>query len=250
MTIDWGKISSKDRSDYERRLKIYGLDTSSVQDALTIPTGKINLSFGPRAESARQPFVIKTNNFAEVKRMVGIDDRIAEIVTPRITLPGPINIRPRNTNRLTNILGNMDRSTFLASPGIEKQEADADSIDDNILSQMDAAAVTDVRLAARAFVRGNSKLVASYAPLFSRIIGEVTIPVWPIFSVHVSKGSVLEFGKGVHALVAFEVVIEEGGLIRSHGNLTVNCVRLRRPSGGLTIPNLGLTTPFRPIFSE
>jgi hypothetical protein len=117
------------------------------------------------------------------------------------------------------------------------------------LNALDAEGIENVRLAAAAFVRGNSALVSSYKPLIEATIGAITIPVFALLTVTVASGSVLEFGPGVNVLVAYELEIEAGGIVRSRGHLTVNCTRVRKPSLGVFRPGVGSLTGFRPIFS-
>jgi hypothetical protein len=71
-------------------------------------------------------------------------------------------------------------------------------------------------------------------------------------SITVAAGSVLQFGPGVNALVAYEIEIEDGGVIRSQGHLTISCTKMTKPRkrpGLTTAGNLTIGT-FRPIFSE
>jgi hypothetical protein len=190
---------------------------------------------------------------AKVKRMVGVDDPVFRNVSSKTTLPGTIALGSRASLGRFSVMRDTGAGAFEASPGMAMDDATgAREVSNDLLRQLDDDDLNNVRLAARAYVRGDSKLVTSYSPLFSRAIGTITIPVWPMLSVTVASGSVLHFGPGVHALVAYQVTIEDGGRIVSQGHLTVNCTRFRKP--GRVRPGLvvggSLTTEFRPIFSE
>jgi hypothetical protein len=252
MPIDLTKIPPEDRQDFERRLQTYGVDTSIVQQQLSVATSaQVNLAYGPNRESALAPFVIQTNDISRVKQMVGVDNNVFRNVSPRITLPGSVVIG----NKI-NTIRSSSRPAFQAASGKvmdDAQQAAFDTISDAEIAALDGESVNNIRLAARAFVRGNSELVSSFKPVLEKVLGMITIPVWSFVTVRVARGSVLEFGPGVNALVAYEVIIEDGGTIRSRGHLTVNCTKLRKPGGGIN-PAIGpLTTTlgtFRPIFSE
>lgn len=117
------------------------------------------------------------------------------------------------------------------------------------LRRLDDEALSNVRVAARAFVRGNSELVTSYRAIVERTLGTIQLPIWALLSVKVASGSVLEFGPGVNVLLAFEVEIESGGLIRSRGHLTVNCTNLRKPGRSILASRV-IAGSFRPIFTD
>jgi hypothetical protein len=57
------------------------------------------------------------------------------------------------------------------------------------------------------------------------------VAVWPFVHVVVKSGSVLEFGPGPHVLVAHSVTIEEGGRIRSYGDLSVTTTIVKKEAG-------------------
>jgi len=256
MPVDLGNISQQDRQDFESRLKVFGMDLSAVQEPLMVnASAKVTLGFGPKTISARQPFVVQTTDFAAVKRMVGIEDRVFKNVAPSVALPGRIELGSRlRAGSITSSGDSPQRRSFTAAPGhtMDDPEGASAVLEDADLASLDTEAIENIRLAARAFVRGNSATVSSFRPLIEATVGRVTIPVFALKTVVVENGSVLEFGPGVNALVAYEVQIEQGGVIRSRGHLTVSCTKLVRPGRSVIrgISATNLTAAFRPIFSE
>lgn len=255
MPVDISAIPTADREDFQKRLQVYGIDFNAVQEPLSV-TGSsvVNLAFGPNRPSVRQPYVLETTDLAQVKRWVGVEDSIGQRLTPR--LPGRIDLGGRTPAVGGRPVGDVQARRFQASPGMMMDEGYSGSLSDDDLRMLDADDVNNVRLAARAFVRGDARLVSSFKPIFPGVIGKITIPIWPVLSIHVAGGSVLEFGTGVHALVAYEITIEDGGRIVSRGHLTVNCTKmqqggLRRFLGPLVRTEIGgVAHGFRPIFSE
>jgi hypothetical protein len=194
---------------------------------------------------------VQTKDFGAIKRMVGVDDSVLRAISPRVILPGPIDVGRRTPVGTASLGAVRDSESRRRMAGLGLAD-DPGTVSDADLNTLDDEAITNVRLAARAYVRGNSQLVASYKSLVERVVGLVTIPVWAIVNVTVASGSVLEFGPGVNVLVAHEVTVESGGRIRSRGHLTVNCTKLRKPGRVVTRPlNPFLSgTVFRPIFGE
>ena len=266
MPIDISSIPSSDREDFQKRLQVYGIDINAVQEPLSVADSSVvHLAFGPNRSSARQPHVLETTDLAQVKRWVGLEDRIGQRLTPSLRLPGRIDLGSRIPGVVGRPVGDAAKRRFQASPGMMMDEGQgaAGSLSDDELRMLDSEDIDNVRLAARAFVRGDSRLVSSFQPLFSRVIGKITVPVWPLLSIYVARGAVLEFGTGVHALVAYEVTIEDGGKIVSRGHLSVSCTKMqqggrRRFVGpdlrtGPTISAVAgrsVVGGFRPIFSE
>jgi len=253
MPVDVSSIPAEDREDFQRRLQAFGMDLASVQEPLSVtPAAKVALQHGPRRESARAPFLVQTTDLAQVKRMIGVDDRVYRSIASKVALPGPVTLGSKAVAGRATALRDSEPQGFRAAPGLAGHARTSDAVSDEHLRELDRDAVDNVRLAARAYVRGDSSLVASYSPLFAKTLGTITVPVWALLTVTVAAGSVLEFGPGVNALVAYQVIVEEGGRIVSRGHLTVSCTRFRKP-GRFVRPSVatGLTSSvFRPIFSE
>ncbi|MGB9604243.1 MAG: hypothetical protein ACP5U2_15890 [Bryobacteraceae bacterium] len=85
-----------------------------------------------------------------------------------------------------------------------------------------------VRPHARAYLYGDSALVAHAKPVVQTRFEVFLVPVWNFLRVKVSSGSVLLFGPGANVLLAAELEIEEGGRIVSLGPLTIRVATLRK----------------------
>lgn len=233
MSVDLKVLSAEDRQDFERRLTTYGLDTSVVHEGITVqPGSRLTLAYGPGRDSFLKPIVLEVNEFDKLKRMIGIDDRIFQRISQKIPLPRRIELTP-----------NEGAQRRIAGPGVAvaampQPEAIPASID---LEKLSSADLDNIRIAARAYLRGNSALVASFKSILEATIGVVIMPVWPLLFVKVSSGSTLEFGPGVNVLVAYDIEIEDGGKIVSYGHLTVNCTKLRKVLPRVVIkPHIGM----------
>ena len=218
MPVDLSGLSKADSEDFLGRLSTYEMDASAVhQEELVVsPSSRVYLSMAATRPSLIKPRILETHDLAKVKRWIGVPDRIFD----RRVLPSrmPISRFP---------LPSMLRAQPELLRGIE-----AGSMAE-ILRRIDPARLTsedrdNVLQAARAYVRGDSRLVATYEPLVEAVISVFRIPIWIFVTVKVQAGSVLEFGPGANVLAAWRVIIEEGGTIRSHGSLTLNCTHLEK----------------------
>src|SRR5262245_42701957 len=113
MAVDLSSLSQQDRQDFESRLKVFGMDSSAVQEPLTVTGASVKLGYGPKTVSARQPFLVQTSDFAAVKRMVGIDDRVFKNVAPNVKLPNRIDL----STQAAGVLNDAQRRAFVAAPG-------------------------------------------------------------------------------------------------------------------------------------
>jgi len=57
---------------------------------------------------------------------------------------------------------------------------------------------------------------------------DFAIAIWPLLTVEVKPGAVLEFDDSPNVLVAYRVVVHNGGQIRSNGQLSINCTILEK----------------------
>jgi hypothetical protein len=220
MSVDLKALSEEDRQDFERRLANYGLDTSVVQEGITVqPSSRLILAHGPGRDTFIKPVVLEVNEFDKLTRMIGVDDRIFQRMPQKGPLPRRIDL-PLGEGAQRRVAG-----PGLAVAAMPQPEAIPPSID---FEKLTSADLDNIRIAARAYLRGNSALVASFKSILETIIGIVIVPVWPVLFVKVSSGSTLEFGPGVNVLVAYDIEIEDGGKIVSHGHLTVSCTKLRK----------------------
>jgi len=218
LAADLSTLSAEDRADFESRLRVYGLDGSAVQEPLSVQSrSTLTLTAGQGQASARPPIVRQVFDFDVLSTMIGVDDRLFETVPQRSAMPDRMALDLRGV-------------TVVAAPGLRPHTDDmATRIGrDFDLEGLDSGELDNVRLAARAYLRGNSKALSSFKPIIERAIGRVDLPVWPVLNVTVADGSTLEFGPGVNVLAAHEVTIEGSGRIVSRGHLTVNATILRR----------------------
>jgi hypothetical protein len=249
MAVDLSSMPPEDREDFQRRLQTYGLDLSAVQEPLSVtPAAKVTLAYGPGRASARMPHVLETTDLAAVKRMIGVDDRVFRNVAAKVAMPRGISLGARSLAGRSGLA--REKAPFEAGPGMSKDEAArAAAVSDEHLREMDEGDLSNIRAAARAYVRGDSRMVSSYEPLFAKAIGRITLPIWVLQTITVASGATLEFGPGVNCLVAYQVIVEPGGKIVSRGHLTVNCTQFRRPGRFRIRPVGDLTAPFKPIFN-
>jgi hypothetical protein len=230
VAVDLSSLSEADRTDFESRLGIYGLNTSVVEQEVTVqPNQRLQLAYG--RETFIRPIVLEVSDFDDLNRMIGIDDRVFETVPSRTPLPEALELGGEDgIPRVTAFPGR-------ARPVVPRMEEALDRLD---VGSLEPRQLDNIRVAARAYLRGNSAVVAGYKQVLERTIGIVEIPVWPLLMVRVAAGSTLTFGPGVNVLVAYRVEIEEGGRIVSQGHLKVDATLLQRttPTG---------VGPLRPI---
>jgi hypothetical protein len=223
--LNLSALKDADQQDFLARLNRFGLDASAGQQELVVPrSSTINLAYGPNRDSFIKPVVLNVSDLAIAKRMIGVDDRVFQHAPSAVPLPRAITLPRAAAER-----------PFVATPGLVRQLQPAE-IDTSLLQ---AQHVENIRVAARAYLRGDSAVVSSYKPLIETYYGTIEIPVWVFVNVKVAAGSTLTFGPGVNALVACSVEIEEGGTILSYGHLTVDCTTLRR-TFPLTSPSPGI----------
>jgi hypothetical protein len=198
-------VPKEDRSDFKARLATFGLDPMSLlaQDLIAVPSAVTTLSTHPDAASSFQPVVLRTSDFDVLSRWIGIPDEVFDKVSPVV--------EPPRATRLERV----------GRGGQGDEPAEAVTSDE----------LATIRTAARAYLRGDSRQLAHFKPLFKRVFPTIDVAVWPFVKVVVKSGSVLEFGPGPHVLVAHSVTIQEGGLIRSYGDLTVTATIVKKETG-------------------
>jgi len=219
MPVDLSGLSDADRADFTSRLDVYGLDESVVQQEIRVqPNSRVPLTYGAGRDTLLRPTVVRVADFDQLNSMIGVNDRLFERIPPDVPLPQPFELAPGGgLPRLTAAVG-LPRAAAPRAEGVRRIDIDA----------LEPQQLDNVRTAARAFLRGNSELVASFKPIIEHTIGTVELPVWPLLYVRVADGSTLEFGPGINVLVAYDIEIEGNGRIVSKGHLTVNATKLRK----------------------
>lgn len=189
--------------EFVKALELYGLAPADLKEELVVPPrAVVTLSAGRRASHCR-PKMLQTGDLAELKRWIGVPDRA---VKGRCLLE-----RSERT-----ALAELRRpATQVAAGTFEAKAATA--------SQLEA-----IRAHARAYLYGDSTLVAEAKPLVERQFEAFLVALWLFTKIKVSAGSVLSFGPGANVLLAGELEIEEGGQVVSYGPLTVRVSTLRK----------------------
>lgn len=267
--MDLTKLTPEDRSDFESRLARLGLDLSAVDDdPLEVESGK-NLRLEMAGESPVSPMIFETKDIDTLRRWIGTPDRA---IKSRTTQPFEPIIR--STGFAADVLSasakpkrRRSKSAKASAVRLSGTLADLTKVEPKVLLEsvnrakaepdrfrLKSDEVETIRAAARNFIHGDLKLVEGFKPVIEAFFGEFQIAVWLKTRIVVKRNSTLTLGAGVHNMTAYELVIEPGGRIRSHGHLTVSMTKIRRPAmvnPGLVLPNHVLTVntlPRDPIF--
>ncbi|MGD9935415.1 MAG: hypothetical protein AB7T37_17095 [Dehalococcoidia bacterium] len=220
MPADLTSIPDDERDDFAKRLGVFGLDASAVNEPLNLQrNGRIELAHGGGRDSFVKPVVVHVRDFDDLNKMIGVDDRVFEKAPQRVPLPQRLEF-----STTPNGPG------VYAAPGMPGANRLHESIADLDVRELDEDNLVSIRAAARAYLRGNSRVVASYKPIIEAVIGTIELPVWAFVKIRVPSGSTLSLGPGINSLVAWEVEVEQGGRIVSKGHLTISCTRFRKPS--------------------
>jgi hypothetical protein len=220
-TLD--EVPEADRADFSERLALFRIDPSSflADDLTTIPSTITSLSMASGVSSRFQPVILSTSDFGQLNEWVGVPDRVFDETPPVVQVP---RLPPQLRERVLRAAAGGEAP---AGPGGEPARP---------VEDLNSEELALVRNAARALLRGDSREAAPFRDLISVVFPIVQIPVWPILRVVVKSGSVLEFGPGQNVLLAYSVTIEDGGIIRSYGNLNVSATILERSTRQVVIP--------------
>lgn len=197
-----------DQKDFEGRLSTYGLSPSHLitESLSTIRGAKTTLSMRSDAGSRFAPIVLKTDRFEEAAQWLGVPNE-ARVPVPPVRMPRLSGIdagRFATEASTREVLANVGREEFTSDQ----------------LSQ--------VRSMARAYLRGDSRELATFKPWIEKIFPHFTVPIWAFQEITVESGSVLEFGPGPNVLVAYSLTIESGGVVRAYGDLKVDVTILSK----------------------
>lgn len=203
-----------DRADFVRRLQNYGLDESALiaQSFQTTPSSITRLS-ATLADSALRPVRLRTNDFNDVSRWIGVPDRVFDEIEPLADPPRQVKLRQLHAEA--------PAQKYLAArePRPEATDAPVARVSEDPQFARDLA---------RAFVYGDSRKLQSHAAWLGKRFPAVDVAIWPMFNVTVKSGSVLEFGPGPNVLVAGTLTIEAGGKVRALGSLKIDVTTMQR----------------------
>ena len=227
-----------DRADFEKRLSRYGIEPEAVlASTFSTVTSSVTRLYAGGADSVLRPVILRTNNFDDVNRWIGVPDRVFDDIEPFAEPPHSSKLRAlgitgaplaeslavrayeQRSDRASADLSRIETEQQAAAGDVARAVAVGTRISD------DSEIARDV---ARAFLYGDSRKLRRQVAWLSTKFPAVEIAVWPLFNVIVKSGSVLEFGPGPHVLVACNVTIEAGGKIRGRGHLKIDATILQR----------------------
>jgi hypothetical protein len=214
-------VPEADRPDFEARLANLGLTADAIiAPELVAPRSTVTtLSSSPSVPSQYQPVILRTTDFSQLNQWIGVPDRVFDKVQPIVDAP-PV----RRLAEIADAISQRPRTSALRA-SLQSGTATAP------ISELVSRDLADVRAAARAYLRGDSRHLAQFTGVLQTVFPVIEIPAWLFINIVVKSGSVLEFGPGQNALVAYSVTVEEGGVIRSYGNLDVSATILRKSTG-------------------
>lgn len=195
------------------------------------------LSRSPKHPTLAKPEVVHTQDLAELKRWIGVDDSVAK---------GRCHVGRDQRSDMKELCGRCLGTPSSASTGRLTPFA-AEIKKDKKSAQYHSA----IRDHARSYLYGDSTQVSEAKPVLEAFYGNFEVSVWTPPKITVKSGSVLFFGPGANVLLASELIIEPGGQVVSYGSLTVKVGKLRKPIDifAHAVQDIGLAakTLFRPI---
>lgn len=250
------ELSPEDREDFKARLGVFGVDESVViaPELTTTPSTITTLTTRRDTSSQFRPVVLRTSDFDRVNQWIGIPDRTFDRVDAVVEMPAARRdgVLSRFATPRSAVLerGSASRRLTVGPAAARLAEARVGAAGETPHAEVAASLSSDdlveVRTAARAYLRGDSRALAGYKSVIESVFPVFEIPLWPFLNITVKSGSVLEFGPGPHALVAYSLTIEDGGVVRSYGDLTVSATILRRTAPPVVFPlDLSMSTARR-----
>lgn len=197
--------------DFAARLSQYGLTVSDlIQTELTTIRSSVMCLYMDRPDSALRPIILKTDDFDDLSRWIGVHDDVFEKVDPFVDVQRSKVRMAQATSRPNDTLPSVAVRDIGQSANVR-----------------DPALALEV---ARAYLFGDSRPLRQLKPWLSTMFPSISVAVWAFRDIRVKSGSVLEFGPGPNVLVARSVTIEPGGRIRSHGHLKVDVTTMEKVS--------------------
>lgn len=238
MPVDLQALNEEDRLDFEKRLSSYGLDISAVIDSelTTIPSTITPLYYGNLVQGRFSPITLKTSDFDQVNQWIGTPDVLSERASNIVDIPQPLRFPDLTLRRGEVELPPEDAAARLSVEDLSSHH------------------LAEIRKAAKGYIDGDSRRFRDFKPWIEKVFPIINVNIWPFLNVTVKSGSVLEFGPGAHVLSAFNLTIEDGGLIRSHGFLKVDAVIMQKTKpikfiqldSALLNSSFATIKPFRP----
>lgn len=227
-------LSDDHRHDFSDRLQRLKLDENALlADELVVPASR-RIVLSQTEETEVQPLRLVTQDLDEVRRWIGIPQAVLHAKPDKLRSMPCLSTSKRRTRtaRLRDIKDNKTPD-FAKMTGVKPDEI-AKAVDRYVgqgrcrEDRPKADHLEALRAAAHIYVRGDFTKVAELKLTIEQYFGRFEIAVWPFLIVRVKKNSVLHFGPGSNSLTVWKVIIEPGGIIRSHGHLTVDCTILER----------------------
>jgi hypothetical protein len=217
MATTFGSLSAADQADFRARMGIFGLNETHVIESDLVVPAKSTVTLSAKApNSFLRPRLLATDNIDELKNWIGVDNQLIEKgkVISRLPIPSPLRQLP-NSPAVAGRASAVAPAQLAGTPAVALQSRE----------------LNDVRAAATAYLWGHSSSVASYKSLIETVFPNMQIVLWPLLTITVNRGAVLQLGPGQNALVAWKIVIESGGTIRGSDGLTVRCTILQKGLG-------------------
>ncbi len=179
--------------DLERRAAVYGLTSKDLLDEnLVVPAGRHVIIDG---ESIKQKGVVSLTpkSIDDVKHWIGVPDETAA-------------------------------KGSCCKPPTAGIEAVASASD---LRKQGAAAARNLRAVAAAYVNGDSRRVAAYAPILSHLLDRASIiGIFLRRDIDIHRGATLEIGRNNRVLFARHIRIWTGGRLLVRGDAKIDCVTI------------------------
>lgn len=212
-------IPAAERSDFEARLKVYGLESSAViQPDLVVPASSQMVLSATDPRSFAKPHVLTTSSLDQLKSWIGMPDHLFHSgKLDRTTIELPRSAVP------LALPGRAVPAGVLARPVAEIGATVAPP-------KLPAPQLDDIRKAAGAYLFGDSQAVhAQYKPAIEQFFRSFQILYWLFFTITVNRGSVLFIGPGQNVLSAWRIIIHQGGMVYApYGNLKVSSTVLEK----------------------
>lgn len=230
MSCDRDTIPEEHREAFAKRLAAYGLTMDSLHAGELRVTRDSMLTLSMSGNTHVQPRVLRTTDLDVVKRWVGLDDRVARSHARHVCIPP---LREHQPSGRVQAGGDPEQERMQAQRALRAgaEQQDRTSLESRAAGTVSRKRMEAVQLAARTYVRGDSKAVpAGYKEVVEAVFKEFLIPIWAFSRIVVENGSVLQLGPGSNVLAAWEVEVQGSGTIRSKGHLKVDCTNLRHTS--------------------